>query len=195
MTKLTLFLFILLLLIIASLGYIFVIKNLIVSTNSPAPAPLPTEEQLSPSPTVTSESFCAPNDLQSQVSFEGAAGSMYGTFTIKNISQTPCSIIGNNKITVTTPAKNISLNYEGTATTSFTLQPHQIIYGQVHYPNGPQCSGSIITSPISFSYRISSGSIINFTTTEPGNAMMTTCTAPDEPTEIDLWNLSTTPFH
>ena len=158
----------------------------------------PTSEQTSPSPTsepTTSENFCNKTDLQALVSFEGAAGNIYGTLTIKNISSTACNIIGNNKIETITAPKNISFTYEGIATTMFTLKPNQTVYGQVHFPNGPQCSGDIITSPISFSYAISNSETITFTTTGPGNAMITTCTAADEPTEIDLWNLSTTPFH
>lgn len=205
MNKRNLFLLVFLLLVIASVGYIFVIRNLIVSTNNPAPTPTTshvTSNPTSPSPvlssvqaTTTSENFCLPKNLQSQVSFDAAAGNIYGTFTIKNISNSQCTILGNNKIQATTAPKNISFNYEGTTTNMFTLQPNQTVYGQVHFPNGPQCSGDIINSPISFSYAISDTSTITFTSSGPGNPMITTCTATDEPTEIDLWSLSNTPFH
>lgn len=158
------------------------------------------EVPFSPTPTISENNtlgFCKPSDLSSVLSSEGAAGSIYLTLNIKNISGKNCQIIGNNFIALLTDAKNISVKTQGqTGPEVITLTPNQIVYSQVHYPNGPQCSGQVLENNISYKYNISESDSITFKT-QNGETKQTigVCKSNAENTQIDVWSLSEKPLN
>lgn len=177
---------IVLVLITAGVYYVFVPQ-----THNPQKSPL------IPTPTSQSQqnqpSFCTAKDLEATIEMGAAAGNIYGMITLKNISSTPCHMIGNNKITVVSSAKNITLNYYPISLQKdIVLSPNQRLYGKVHYPNGPQCQSSIINSTIAFSYQINPNTTVTFAdSTGKSNQTIITCSGANNSTQVDIWNLST----
>src|SRR5258708_1998281 len=103
-------------------------------TNTPMPTqPISPSFQLSPTEAV---SYCTPQNLQALVDFNAGAGNIYGTFTLKNISNQTCTVLGGSFITVLYDAdttKNITISHVGKVQSApFTLAPNQIIYSQTH---------------------------------------------------------------
>lgn len=150
--------------------------------------------------TTTPFSYCSPHALEANLVLDHGAGNVYGTFTIKNVSQQPCKIDGNMLISTTynaDTAKNIAIDYVGKSQTKiFSLYPNQTIYSQVHYPNGPQCQSSIQITKVAFNYPISPKSMVTFATAD-GNIEqdVVTCTSATEITTIQLWNFASKPLH
>ena len=114
------------------------------STQNPAPAsPTPVSPTISsgiptltPSPTEgkNTTSYCTPDQLQANLALEPAAGNIYGTFTLKNISRSTCQVSGNSFIsaTYTSSVKNIIVTHVGKPTQStYTLSPNQTLYSQL----------------------------------------------------------------
>src|SRR6185437_16959976 len=100
--------------------------------------------------------FCLPSDLQAEVTTDAAAGNIYGSLTIKNISNKVCQINGDHFIQPTYTASNISVTQQGqSGNSTLLLSSGQTVYSRVHYPNGPQCNGTTVTGTIAFHYKIS----------------------------------------
>lgn len=171
--------------IIAAAYYLFVPQ-----THNPQKTPPPT-------PSITTQqnqsSFCTAKDLEATIEMGAAAGNIYGILALKNISSTSCQIIGDNKILASSSAKNITLNYYPTSLQkNMVLSPNQTLYGKVHYPNGPQCQSSTVNSIISFSYQTDPNITVTFAdATGKINQAIVTCNAANNPTQVDIWNLST----
>lgn len=141
-------------------------------------------------------SYCSSSNLQAFLNLSPAAGNIYGTFTLKNISNQSCSISGGNFIEVSYPnsIKNISVTHVGqTQSQPFTLSPNQTLYSQVHHPNGPQCQGPTQQVNVSFSYKISPTNSITFNTEGNTPAIVQDCQGP-EVTQIQIWQMSTQPI-
>lgn len=155
----------------------------------------------SPQPTAssTSVSYCAPANLEANLSLSGAAGSIYGNAEIKNASNSPCQIIGNNFIDVSydSSIKNLTVTHTGTPTNqTFTIQPGKSVYSQVRYQNGPQCQGPTVQDQVTFSYKVSSRGSVTFKNTENGKTTQVVqgCQSPADMTEITVWNMSAQPI-
>lgn len=148
----------------------------------------------------SSQGYCDPKDLQALVILSPGAGNVYGTFTLKNMSQQSCEILGGTFITPeydNNTVKNITITHMGqTEKKPFILTPGTTIYSQVHYPNGPQCQSiGINTTQIKFTYKVSPTAIIEFKDPD-GNMQQSiqTCKAAKDITEIQIWNMSTQPI-
>lgn len=147
-----------------------------------------------PPPTINynDASFCTPKDLSARLTTEGAAGSIYGILTIKNTSERTCLIFGNNFIVPISEAKNITIKNQGQAGADIvSLTPNKEFYSQIHYPNGPQCSGQTIQEVISYRYKISQSDFVTFKN-QNGDIYLRigVCRIPSEMTEVDVWGLS-----
>ncbi|HSX39045.1 MAG TPA: DUF4232 domain-containing protein [Candidatus Saccharimonadales bacterium] len=136
------------------------------------------------------DQYCGPTDLSAQIEIGHAAGNVYGNLTLQNISNKECKIIGNNFVDATYTVQNISVSQQGQASVSiYRLQPNQKVYSMVHYPNGPQCSGTK-AAPISFSYKISPTASIEFKDANgQTNQEIMTCLSLTEPTDVQVWSL------
>lgn len=176
--------------ILALLIYLFVIKLTKPPQNPLTPTiPVPTKKP------VLQNTYCDPKNLKAEIELSPAAGNIYGTFTIKNISQNPCQIVGNNFIKPETEAKNIAVIPQGTPGPAlFTLSPGQTIYSQIHYPNGPQCQGPTDSKDISFSYHISPDESVTFVGNGHYKPLINVCQSPSEITQIRIWGMSDKPI-
>lgn len=155
----------------------------------------------SPTPTIFSgnnaSAFCTPSDLDATLTSEGAAGNIFGTLSIKNISGKGCQITGNNYILPIFEVQNLVVKNQATkGPETFILSPNQIVYSQIHYPNGPQCSGEITQADITYSYKISPNDNIVFKGAD-NNAKQSigVCKSASELTQIDVWSLSEKPVN
>lgn len=176
---------ILILIIIASAGtFIYFYKP-----QAPKPSPLPTAyNNPLPSPTPSSSpisnSDCTSNQLKTTASFDTAAGNVYATLTIANISATDCEVTLGNSISAKYSATNITSVYKSSPPMqTYTLAAGAKVYSQVHYPNGPQCQSTIIQQPVTLTY----GTDVNF-----DSFTISACTGPEK-TQIDIWPVSQTP--
>lgn len=182
-------LIILFLALVILIGTLFILKGSSKQTLvSPSPTPASSENSLS---------FCKPSDLGATLTSEGAAGNIFLTLTIKNISEKNCQIIGNNYITPLFNAKNITTKNQGqVGPQTLSLSPNQIAYSQVHYPNGPQCSRQVSEITISYSYNISASDSITFKNqNEETKQSIGVCRSASELTEVDVWSLSERPVN
>lgn len=168
--------------------------------------PTPTKNQIAPtvtkalpSPTPL-QTYCQAAAVQAVVTLSPGAGNVYGTFTLKNISNNTCQILGNEFITVnydTSAVKNITVLHVGqTQEQPFTLTPGQELYSQVHFPNGPQCqSVGIHPTPVTFTYKISPTNTVMFSSPSERIApVVQACSSPADMTEIKIWKMSPTPI-
>jgi hypothetical protein len=137
--------------------------------------------------------YCKQTDLVGIISFEGAAGSIYGAIGIKNISSHACQIIGDNFVMVAHEVQNISIDkkeYPGPALQ--TLSSGQTVYSKIRYPNGPQCNGPTKQSTITFAYKISPDETLIFKTTEGKTTQpFQTCTDASIKTTVQVWSITT----
>ncbi|HVZ66740.1 MAG TPA: DUF4232 domain-containing protein [Patescibacteria group bacterium] len=165
-------------------------------------SPKPITPAISPTPTITAtntpaeNSFCNPSDLVGNIVFNGAAGSIYGNLTLKNVSNKTCTIDGSNFVTASFSAQNISVVQQGQAgPDTIALTPNQTAYSQIRYQNGPQCSSPIKTTPVIFSYQISSLGTVDFLGQNGSKSQnITTCTKLSESTTVWVWNVSKSPI-
>jgi hypothetical protein len=139
--------------------------------------------------------FCATNDLKASVGFEGAAGNIFGTFTITNISNKKCQINGRNYITPNYDQNgnfNVSITNSGLPSVSaYELLPDQSVYASIHLPNGPQCSSSIKYVPVTYSYSIADSSSVAFSDSNNNkNFSISACQANKDITQVTITNLS-----
>ncbi len=166
-------------------------------TNSlpPAASASPTATKGTPT-TQTSTPPCTNDQLAATIAAQGGAGNIFGTLELTNTGATTCSVVLGNTIIETTPATNVTVHYQQTATTQvFVLKPHAKAYSQVHYPNGPQCSSGVTPQPITFLYK-SDQTAVPFQSTAPqtGTLMIQACTSQTEKTVVDIWPLSQSPI-
>lgn len=139
-------------------------------------------------------SFCTPTQLQPQMQSEGAAGSIYINLTIKNIGSKDCQINGHNFIKPQYNASNVAVTTQGDpGQTAIILTPGQIVYSQVRFQNGPQCSSGINPIPVSLTYQISSTDEVSFKSTDSKALNLNACQNPAEQTKIDVWSISDKP--
>ncbi|HVZ11695.1 MAG TPA: DUF4232 domain-containing protein [Patescibacteria group bacterium] len=172
--------------------FAFIHKSQIQTTPTVTLAPIQVTATTTPKP--TTQSFCNLEALQANITTEGAAGSIYGTLTIKNISKSDCDIQGNQFIIAQTPAQNVTTKQQLPAGSAIiTLKQNQTVYSQIHYPNGPQCNGPIKQSPVTFSYNISPSMAVMFKNQSGSTQqMMNTCNISSDITQIDVWSISDT---
>lgn len=196
------FIFLCLLLII---GGIYIYTKTSPSHKYPSPSSIPSSpittpviSEISQSITNPTLSYCSPQNMQANIAISPAAGNIYGMLTIKNISDKTCSMVGNNLISVIYPSTipNIVITHIGnTLANNITLAPNQLVYSQVHYPNGPQCQSGIQTQKIQFTYAISPTATITFINqSDQKDQTITLCSSSTEKTTIQIWNLSLTPI-
>ena len=163
-----------------------------IPTPSKQPNVTPT---ITPQPTITV--YCTADDIDGGIMLEPAAGNIYGTLTLRNISGKSCSINGDNYIQPTSAAQNTTITHEGNHGPNYiTLEPNQTVYSQVHYPNGPQCNGSTEAKNITFAYQISQSQTVTFEDKDHNmDQSLTACTAADEKTAIEVWGITSAPLH
>jgi len=155
----------------------------------------------SPTPTIETNSnalnFCKPTDLEATLTAEGAAGNIFGTLTIKNISGKNCEVLGNNYILPIFDAKNLVVKNQGEkGPETFTLSKNQTIYSQIHYPNGPQCSGATNEVNIIYAYKISPEDSIDFKgENDDTKQTIGVCKSASQLTQLDVWSLSEKPVN
>jgi hypothetical protein len=122
----------------------------VVSQTTPIPEPSGRDI-----PSTTS--LCPLSSLTATLATEPAAGNVYGTFTLKNSGTETCKI-PNNLIAVqydTKQVTNIRITHSSLSEVpEFSLQPGKAIYASLHYPNGPQCSGSTEQLPVTYIYSL-----------------------------------------
>lgn len=146
-----------------------------------------------PSPPVTSSSPCKPNQLEAKMTSEGAAGNMYVTVTLKNISQTACNVIGNNQLQIQYPnsVRNFKIEVRKPPTKNlFSVAPGQVIYSLIHYPNGPQCSANASFVNTGVSYAISMKETVSFKPSTGDTLDIPSCANDKDITRIDLYSFS-----
>lgn len=134
--------------------------------------------------------FCTKENLSAIGQIETAAGINYGTFTLTNVSASPCKVIGNNQLTIQYPYAVTNIKVEQTKEPSqkvFILTPKQSISAFVRSPNGSQCSSALDYPDVMFSYEIAPKSTITFMNGATKNPFkITTCQSPKEMTLIKI---------
>lgn len=154
-------------------------------------------------PVAESPAPCAPADLSAQASFEGAAGTIYGTLSIKNISDKTCTIAGNAfpKLDYDqTSVKNLNvINLGIPSAKQFAIEPGSAVYAQIRFPNGPQCGSGINIVNATLSYAISPEISVAFDNVLGGAGKnqpvfsITACDAGKDITDVKITNLSDIP--
>lgn len=173
-----------LIIVVALFGWLFIFMKSFKPPVDEATS-LPTSSVTS---TPSAVSYCTDNDLSASASFEAAAGNIYGTLTITNISNNDCVITLGNSIKAKYTANNITVAYKSSdPNTMYTLASHAKVYSQVHYPNGPQCQSAILPQPVTLSYEVNNVKV-NF---ESFN--VSACVG-SENTQIDIWPISINPL-
>jgi len=179
--------------------FIFKLHRRSYAPSPTAPMTKPNTQITKPQAVNSSEnSFCTPRDLQGSISLSPGAGNIYGTFTLTNMSSRPCKVLGGEFIDVhyNPTITNISITHVGqTQPAPFVLAPHQTIYSQVHYPNGPQCSSVTKPVPVSFTYAIDAQKEVTFKDANgKAEQQVQACKSPNEITQIQIWNMATQPI-
>ena len=160
------------------------------------PKLLPTATpKLTPTPTIPPNS-CVPTQLQATITFEGAAGSIYGTAKLTNTSKNPCVILLNQQLQLAylPTIKNVTVNYTGKPTgISYTLEPKGNLYALVRLQNGPQCQSPIHQVQASLNYEVIPGQMVTFMNGLKPDFLINACTAESDLTQVDIASLSATP--
>lgn len=135
-------------------------------------------------------SYCLHDNLVTDITTEGAAGNIYGTLKLQNLSSTNCSIIASNFIEPEYTASNVTTQKQGNAGPKLlNLTPNETVYSQFHAPNGPQCSEDISPVDVSFKYNFAPNSSILFED-ENGNAIVQINACKDATsTQVDVWSI------
>jgi hypothetical protein len=143
----------------------------------------------------TSLNYCSSQNLKATITTEGAAGNIYGTLTLKNVSNKNCSIIGKNFLDASYSAENLTTAHQGSEGEALILlEPGKAVYSEIHYPNGPQCSSGITQASVVFSYKISPSDEVDFADQNGSiSQKVTVCNSVTEKTNIDLWSISKSP--
>lgn len=156
-----------------------------------------TSENFDSSLPVTNELLCEPKDIEALIELEPAAGNIYGTLTIKNISTKKCTVAGNKFVQMETKLTNLSQTNQGAAgETRVALEPEESMYSKVHYPNGAQCASKVLSGDISFSYAITSTQSVIFQDEDKETEHpIQYCSSQSEKTEVQVWSLSAQPVN
>jgi hypothetical protein len=135
---------------------------------------------------------CGKKDLLATMNFEGAAGSIYGSFEIKNISKTKCNISGENTIQLNydSAINNIKVNFEeNTKKMTFPLEPGASISAVARMQNGPQCSGKLAPTNVKIIYTANK-QVLNFVDlTGKQDFMINRCLSDKEITQVTMSSL------
>jgi hypothetical protein len=137
--------------------------------------------------------FCTAGNLTATVTFEPAAGNIYGTFTITNTSTQKCNVLANTFVKVEyAVAKNPNVNVVNLGQPSgqpFTLEPDQSIHAKSHYPNGPQCQSGVHPEAVTYTYKVSPDAAVTFTNPDVNRDFpLQVCSSNAEITEVDITN-------
>jgi hypothetical protein len=157
-----------------------------------------------PPPAITKTPVpCSLNDLSATLMLDGAAGSIYGTAEIKNISAKACTVAGNNfpKLNYDQSAvKNLGVAEMGLPSVKlYTLDPGSSLYARTHFPNGPQCSSAINEVTATLSYEIAPNVNVTFDSLrQPGGPSqpeftIQACSTLQDMTQVSITNLSDQP--
>ena len=189
----------------AVFAYFYYVKNPVCPTVQPAvcPATQPQACSETTTPAPASPVSCDASDLSASVSFEGAAGTIYGSLSIKNISNEACTIEGNNFPRLNydeNAVKNINVVNQGLPSAKqFVINPGSAVYALIHFPNGPQCNSGINTVNATLSYEIAPNINLNFENVPPQGGQsqpgfsITACAASQDITQVSISNLSDQP--
>jgi hypothetical protein len=108
---------------------------------------------------------CLLDDLSATITFDHAAGNVYGTFALSNISNRVCTV-PNNKIALMYDQQaihTILVTYTSMlASKEFTLNPGGEVTATLHYPNGPQCESGILDAGVSYFYPLAPEQFVSF---------------------------------
>jgi hypothetical protein len=148
-----------------------------------------------PSPTPGLHSFiCQPEDLQATLTLSPAAGNVFGTFTLKNISAQACQIQSDKFINADYDMKlypNIVIQQKGQPQNgTINLLPDQTLSSQLHYPNGPQCSSGTAQAKVSFDYELAAEQKIVFTSQKGKEQIIPVCRTVSEVTTVEIETLT-----
>ena len=139
--------------------------------------------------------MCDPANLNAAAAFEGAAGNIYGTFSITNTSGSACKVNGDKFVQVnydTNSVQNIDVSPSGLpSVAAYTLAPNAAIYALIHMPNGPQCSSAVNQVSASYTYEVDSGKALTFKDAQ-GNSQFSiqACSGATDRTEVRVTNMS-----
>lgn len=135
------------------------------------------------------EATCQSTDLTAKVEFEGAAGSVYGTFTMTNTSEADCTLAGENSVQLSydSTINNIKVNFaEPTATVQYPLKAGASITAQLQIPNGPQCSSDVQPVSVAYQYHLANQQLLTFVDGQGQKSfMINACTSPNDITNIE----------
>lgn len=142
----------------------------------------------------TSETFCKPENLESTITLEGATGTTYGNLTLKNIGDKACDVDGRNYIDVRydlRTVQNLNLNPQGNPETNvFHLEPKQILYSAIQYPNGAQCGVKSKAINVLYAYRVTNTREVVFKLPDGTPTTLQVCENTNK-TDVKIWPLST----
>lgn len=147
---------------------------------------------VTPIPTIGSDE-CRSDALKGSISWDAAAGNLYGSVKLTNTSQKSCVMSLSNKLQLSylSTVKNITVNYTGTPSAyTSKMYPNTSFYATIHIPNGPQCQSSSYQAQVGLSYQINSEEVITFSSSGKPNFMMNICSNPKEITRVDISPLS-----
>ncbi len=151
-------------------------------------------QQQNENPSKTTLTYCNSAQLSARMISEGAAGNIYVTLILKNISQESCQINGDNLPEIGYPlsVKNFKTVAKKEPTIKkFDLKPNQEIYSLLHYPNGPQCSSEATQVNSMVSYQIAKDASLTFKPASGTTLLIPSCEKENEQTAIDLYPFST----
>ena len=153
---------------------------------------------LTPTPEITASPTtpgCSKDQLTGILTSQGAAGSIYVDVKITNISTVACNVNLGNSIVAQISANNITTKYQTPAAGSeeFNLAPNASLYSRLHFPNGPQCSGSVNPQSVSFVYD-PKGIALQLKTSDNKNYLIVQACQGNENTQIDIWPVLSSPI-
>ncbi len=161
---------------------------------NPDQSMLPETSPVATSAPVANEPTCSPDNLQAIFETDAGAGNIYGTLSIKNISTQRCVIIGNEYVIPQVTAQNVTMKKQGEpGPQNLVLAPNQTVYSQIHYPNGPQCSGPTKAETVAFTYPIANSQAVVFKDDSGDVTEQIQVCASSEKTQIDVWSISLKP--
>lgn len=132
---------------------------------------------------------CRTTDIKGTVSFEGAAGSLYGNFEVKNISAKTCTLDGSKTVTLlyAPNIKNISISLEDTSKIgTIELKPNETIYARAQIQNGPQCSSGINPLGVNYAYPLDGSAIAFEDMSGNMNFSINICRGESEITKVNI---------
>lgn len=139
--------------------------------------------------------ICQSTDLAAKAEFEGAAGTVYGTFTITNTSTEDCTLVGENSVQLNYDSNinNIKVNFaKPTATERYQLSPGASVTTQLQIPNGPQCSSDVQPVTVSYRYFMENNQQLTFVDAQGQKSfMINSCVSSNDITNIEAGSFAT----